>query len=273
MSRERKPAEICASPRLLGVLPDESSDTETAFSLASRSGLPLLEPPICARSLPPGDLLIEIHDGVAGLQMTGSKAPGFVPVTFMSARLAHRRRAGHNELLGKAVGWRQDRHPRIADTTAGFGVDSFLLADLGCDVVCCERNSVMSALLDHALNAASDTQSGWLVSVASRIRLHSGDARLLSADQLKEIDVLYIDPMFPAERRAQPGKEMQLLQALLRIDDSEQSGGDGLFNWALSTSVPRVVVKRPRRELPLCGRDPSHQLQGRSVRFDVYQLR
>ncbi|MEM6483992.1 MAG: class I SAM-dependent methyltransferase [Pseudomonadota bacterium] len=272
MSRDRKSAETGARPRLLGVLPDEATDTGVACSLASRSGLPLLEPPICARSLPSGDVLVEIHDGVVGLQMTGSKAPGFVPVTFTSARLAHRRRAGHNELLGKAVGWRQDRHPRIADTTAGFGIDTFLLADLGCDVVCCERNSVMSALLHHALDAASESQSVWLVSVASRIRLHSGDARLLSADQLKEIDVLYLDPMFPAERRAQPGKEMQLLQALLRSDDSAQSAGDGLFNWALNTLVPRVVVKRPRREPPLRGRDPSHQIQGRSVRFDVYQL-
>ena len=84
------------------------------------------------------------------------------------------------------------------------------------------------------------------------------------------VDVIYLDPMFPARgKSASVKKEMALFQALL--DGGEpSSGADELLLWALSRDVARVVVKRPRHAENLAGRRPSHVLAGKAVRYDVY---
>jgi 16S rRNA (guanine1516-N2)-methyltransferase len=43
--------------------------------------------------------------------------------------------------------------------------------------------------------------------------------------------------------------------------------------WALQQDVARVVVKRPPRAQVLAGRQPSHNIAGKAVRYDVYVLR
>jgi 16S rRNA (guanine1516-N2)-methyltransferase len=200
--------------------------------------------------------------------------------------LAARRRAGHNELLGRAVGWKAALSPSVLDTTGGFGRDAFLLADLGCSVLLCERQPLMARLLQAALVRAASSGDRWLVNVCARMQLHRGDARELAGEQISSRDVIYLDPMFPLDRRAAPGKEMQVLHQLLAAQDvagqdvagqdvagqdvAGQDDGSGLFAWALEQPVARVVVKRPRRAAALPGPAPGHSLQGRSVRFDVY---
>ena len=59
---------------------------------------------------------------------------------------------------------------------------------------------------------------------------------------------------------------MQILHALLGPGDD----ADALLEAALHVAGKRVVVKRPRLAATLAGRKPSHQLTGRSSRFDVY---
>lgn len=193
-------------------------------------------------------------------------------VAFDDPALRHRRRGGHNELLGRAIGWRARRAPRVIDATAGFGRDAFTLADLGCEVLLCERDPVMALLLDDALERARDSDDEWLCRVTARLDLRCHDARRLTEREIAACDVIYLDPMFPVQRRALPGKEMQVLQALvgegdLAIDDADR---ESLLSWALAQAVSRVVVKRPRRAPPLAGLPPAHTVTGSAVRFDVY---
>jgi 16S rRNA (guanine1516-N2)-methyltransferase len=138
----------------------------------------------------------------------------------------------------------------------------------------------MASLLEFAIEQARTRGDAWQQSVAGRLQLHAMDARRISGETLEKVDVIYLDPMFPDARRALPGKEMQVLAALLAGESAaaESAAGpgdaadDSLLAWACGRSVRRVVVKRPRRAPPLAGPRPSHQLAGRSVRFDVYAL-
>jgi 16S rRNA (guanine1516-N2)-methyltransferase len=197
-----------------------------------------------------------------------------VSLSFDDPALVHRRRGGQNELLGRAVGWRRDRAPTVLDATAGFGRDAFVLADLGCEVLLCEREPVMALLLERAL-ADGAFAAVTIREACARMRLHVGDARDLPEAMLEDIDVICVDPMFAAPRRGAVGKAMQALQLLTGVDAADAGAtaeADALLGWARTRAVRRVVVKRPRRAPALGGTLPSHVLSGRAVRFDVYMV-
>jgi 16S rRNA (guanine1516-N2)-methyltransferase len=257
---------------MLAVVAVEAVDEPRAAALAGELGLPLLptaSDPVRCGEIP---VLLVVEGNALRLQQTGRNAPGPVAVEFGGAAMRHRRRGGHNELLGRAVGVGRKPGLRVLDATAGLGRDSFVLADLGCRVLMCEREPVLATLLRCALEAAAAADDQWLRTVVGRMSLVPGDARELDRALLAEQDVIYLDPMYP--RQARGGavkKEMALFRQLLRGD---RPGGDDreLLEWALSQAIARVVVKRPARGEELGGRRPSHQLLGKAVRYDVYTL-
>lgn len=264
----------------LAVLPATSMDEATAVALQKHLAVPLLETGQALGQLPEGQLVLQVSAGIPSLCLTGPGAPGPVNLGFDDKSLAVRRKAGHNELLGRAVGWKRARAPSVLDSTGGFGRDAFLLADLGCDVLICEREPVMAVLLGDAIDRARASDDPWLSGVAARMRLRACDARSLDTADLKQRDVIYLDPMFPLRRKASPGKEMQVLHRLLQGKASASGASEGNFDrdasdlllWACEQRVSRVVVKRQRRAPLLEGPNRGHSLQGRSVRFDVYPL-
>lgn len=247
----------------------ESSDDEAlARDLASQLGA-VFQQNFDLRQSPDDQIVIRIADGIPQLCLCGQKAPGGVAVGFEGAALRHRRKSGQNELLGKAVGWKQSLAPRVLDVTAGFGLDSFLLADLGCDVLGAERQPVLATLLELARTRALSSDDEWLRGVASRLMFRQGDAKDLSLEYVADRDVIYLDPMFPVERRAAPGKGMQVLQ---RLCGEAGADGETLLQWAVTQPVKRVVVKRPRKAPPLLEEGLGHKITGRAVRFDVYPI-
>lgn len=242
---------------------DEPLAAEISLSL----DLPLLAVGTDSRRCDSCAALLTVNSGKLALQLTGKNAPGPVVVDFGSAGMRHRRRAGHNELLGRAVGVGKRAGLRVIDATAGLGRDSFVLADLGCRVTLCERNPIVARLLESGLQAAQGGSDCWLVEVASRMQLHLGSAQVLAVNA----DVIYLDPMFPArDKSAAVKKEMALFQLVL---EGEPEDGDELLSWALSQPVARVVVKRPARAQALGGIEPSHAILGKAVRYDVHVLR
>ena len=256
----------------LGVAAAEASLEGQARSLAKKLGLDLLATAVSPDSIAePQAILVAASSGLF-LQQTGKGAPGPVIVEFGSAAMRHRRRAGQNELLGRAVGVGKKPQLGVLDATAGLGRDSFVLADLGCRVSLCERHLVIAELLASGLVRARDRGDAWLRSVALRMELHPGDARDMPAPALAEVDVIYLDPMFPSRSKsASVKKEMALFQTMF---DSADSGcdADALFSWSMAQDVARVVVKRPARAPELAGRKPSHVIAGKAVRYDVYVL-
>lgn len=255
----------------MGVTATTEADAAQASVLARRLSLPLLEGVSASSRGAAEQAVLQVDRGIPQVQMLGRNVPGPVTVDFADKALASRRRAGHNEMLGKAVGWKQARAPAVLDATGGFGRDAFLLADLGCEMQVCEREPVMAALFEDALSRAVASGDPWLVEVCGRMRLHAFPAESMARAALASVNVIYLDPMFPLDRRAAPAKEMQVLHRLVADSAGEDSGAQ-LLAWALEQQISRVVVKRPRRAPPLDGPAPGHTLSGRSVRFDVYPV-
>ena len=208
-------------------------------------------------------LILVVGETSAWLELEGVK----VAVKFDSAAMQHRRKGGHNEMLGRAVGLKADRKPLIWDATGGLGRDAFVLADLGCEVTLCERVPVLAWLLDQAVQAAAVSGIDQVRGAAERISVLAGDSKTLRAPT---DTVIYLDPMFPERKKAAAvKKEAVMLQHLAdQVDD-----GESLWPWAWDQPVERIVVKRPLRA-PILGHiRPAHTLKGKSVRFDVFTRR
>lgn len=63
----------------------------------------------------------------------------------------------HRELLVRAAKIKGEQNPIAIDATAGFGEDSFLLAAAGFTVYLFERDPIIAALLQDALDRATQT--------------------------------------------------------------------------------------------------------------------
>jgi 16S rRNA (guanine1516-N2)-methyltransferase len=233
-----------------------------ARELAGELNLPLLEEPRAGHF---DACLVPAEDGLH-IQATGRDAPGPIRVDFGSGAMRHRRRGGQNELLGRAVGVGKRENLSVLDATAGLGRDSFVLADLGCEVCMVERSALVFALLRDGLERAGKSADPWVRQVSGRLQLRHGES-LSWLEREQQQDVVYLDPMFPERRKsARVKKEMWLFQGLLGDDTDAGS----LLARALEVAGYRVVVKRPLKAPSLGSREPGFSIKGRSVRFDVY---
>jgi 16S rRNA (guanine1516-N2)-methyltransferase len=157
--------------------------------------------------------------------------------------------------------------PRIVDATAGLGRDAFLLASRGCEVTLLERSPHVHALLADGLARAAAAGPDF-AAIASRMTLRLGDARQLLAGL--EPDVVLVDPMHPPRTNtALVKKEMRLLRELVGSDPDALE----LMQAALAAARKRVVLKWPLRAAPMAGlRKPSHQIVGKTTRYDVFMI-
>ena len=250
-----------------------AADRACASELAQRLGLPLLASGIDPVQCNEAGAVLLVDGYHRSVLRTGKGAPGAVAVDFGNPAMRHRRASGQREMLGRAVGQGKKSPLLILDATAGLGRDAFVLADLGCDVILCERQPVIAELLRAGLQVAAHSGDAWLISVVQRMQLCQGDARQPGAGQIVGIDVIYLDPMFPPRSKsAAVKKEMALFQHLLE-DVTDPYDADALLQWALQQAAARVVVKRPARAPALAALQPSHCIVGKSVRYDVYVRR
>jgi len=218
---------------------------------------------------------ILVHDTQAGLACEwyrGDTKPWSLSVDIesllgQSKRFPQPKRGVLSQALGRKT-------HTIVDLTAGFGADSLLFWSQGYQVTMIERHPLLALLLKDAmaclsthprLNSAAtevpkvieaDAQDWLIQSLASQWDAENG-----------AYDCLYLDPMFPPKRKrsAAPPKKMQFLQWLL----GEQDDAKALANVALSSGVPRVVIKRPRYAEPLLD-NPSERFSGKIIHYDVY---
>lgn len=221
---------------------------------------------LCRQTEQPLSLLFDDR----GLALCSNDASNIrVQVDFASDMLTYRRLhgGGRKEAIAKAVGIKSDYLPRVLDATAGQGRDAFVLASLGCQIHMIERSEVAAALLQDALSRATlhVELNQWL---PARMQLCYGSAIDLLADwQQSEVDVVYLDPMFPHRKKsAAVKKEMHLFQQLLGADED----ADSLLKPALLLAKKRVVVKRPNSAPWLAEKQPNMAISSKKHRFDVY---
>lgn len=192
-------------------------------------------------------------------------------VDFSAGAVDHRRKfgGGRGQDIAKAVGLNKGASPHVLDATAGLGRDAFTLASLGCQVDMLERSPVVFALLADGLSRACDCNDGEVRAIASTMSVSFGS--LLEGFQPNQtIDVVYLDPMFPERQKsALVKKDMRFFHAVV----GEDPDADALLDAAMAINCARVVVKRPVKAPVLNGVKPSHQIVGKSIRYDVYVKR
>lgn len=198
-----------------------------------------------------------------------------ISVDFSSAGMQYRRhQPARQQAVVKAAGKISTLNktlPQLIDATAGLGVDAFLLASAGWHVQMIEQSPVIHALLKDGLQraqeeAVSSSSDAAFAETVARLSLAAcEDSRRVLAD-IAPVDVIYLDPMFPARKKtAQVKKERWLLQQL----HDEQSEGHHLLRAAMQRAK-KVVVKRPVQAQPLDGIKPASALTGKTSRFDIY---
>ena len=186
---------------------------------------------------------------------------------FVGGAVQHRLRfgGGRGQDLPKAAGFKPGINPHIIDATAGLGRDAFLLASLGATVTMIERSTEMHALLHDGMAQALDV-GGVTADIISRMKLIHGDAIQLLPGLSPEI--VLVDPMHPPRNKSALVKaEMRQIRAIVGIDDDQIR----LMQTALAHASRRVVLKWPAKALPMANLPPaSHQIIGKSVRYDVF---
>jgi 16S rRNA (guanine1516-N2)-methyltransferase len=203
------------------------------------------------------------------MTMTNKDREDSFIIDFVGGAVGHRLRSGEGrgQALAKAAGLKNGKTPAIVDATAGLGRDAFLLASLGAEVTLIERSPDMHALLKDAI-ARADAEGGIYREIVSRMTLLHGDSRVLIPTLSPE--VIVIDPMHPPRQNtALVKKEMRVLRELVGADPDQNE----LMEVALAHAKRRVVLKWPARAEPMPGiKKPSHQLLGKTTRYDVFMI-
>ena len=77
-------------------------------------------------------------------------------INFSSNNFIRRKNQANSQDIIKAIGIKGNLiKPKVLDTTAGQGRDSFILASLGCNITLLERNKVIYLLLKNAIEKYS----------------------------------------------------------------------------------------------------------------------
>ena len=190
-------------------------------------------------------------------------------VDFSSGEANYRRKqgGGKNQAIARAIGLKKIKNRNVVDATAGLGGDAFVLACLGCEVTMLERSTIVAALLDDGL--LRGCEDDMLSEIIARMTLHNTEATDYLSNLSEAPDVVYLDPMYPQRKKtAKVKKAMQLLQGLLPSETNE-----ALLDSALSVAQDRVVIKRPKGAEYFNHSAPSHSIESKKTRYDVYLCR
>ena len=172
------------------------------------------------------------------------------------------------ELLVKASRLKGHNCPlKAVDATAGLGEDSLLLAAAGFHVLMFEKDPVIAALLEDAMNRAREMPE--LTAAVSRMELFKEDSISAMRTQDLHPDVILLDPMFPQRQKsALVGKKFQLIHILEKPCEDEND----LLDAAISAHPRKIIIKRPVKGAFLGGRKPDYSITGKAIRYDCIVL-
>ena len=187
--------------------------------------------------------------------------------SFIEGPILHRLKygKGRGQNLAKAVGFKFNKNRTIIDATAGLGYDAFILASLGANVTLIERSEKIYGLLKAAISEAQ-LYGGEISKIVNRMELLFGDSK----DILPNIapEVVLIDTMYKERKKSALVKsDMRLVRKIVGSDSDHVD----LINVALKNASKRVVIKQPRYAETLDNiKGCSHQILGKTIRYDVY---
>jgi len=171
-----------------------------------------------------------------------------------------------NQALLKSCNNKQRNIKTILDLTAGWGMDSFILACHGQSVTAIEQNQLLHMISLYSLKCARAEKRS--MAAANRISMIHSDSLdfLQNRENSAQFDCIYLDPMFPEHKSsAKSTKGLQILQILTQNQDIKTC-----FEMALQKAKKRVVVKRPAKASPLSDLLPDLVFREKTIRFDIY---
>lgn len=194
-----------------------------------------------------------------------------IHIDFISGDLAHRQKygGGRGQSIAKAIGLKQGKPPpSVLDATAGLAKDAYVLACLGCSMTLVERSPIVAELIRDAIQRALDDEHFQTILEKGFKVINQSSIEYLTELANTELpDVVYLDPMYPDKKKsASVKKNMQILQKLLGKDEDTQE----LLSAALKVAKKRVVVKRPKGAESLTELRPTHTVESKKTRYDVY---
>ena len=187
-------------------------------------------------------------------------------INVSSNNFIRRKNQANSQDIIKAIGIKGNLiKPKVLDTTAGQGRDSFILASLGCNITLLERNKVIYLLLKNAIENAKNNDE--LKNIVKNMTIINQDSVKFLENNNDFFDVIYLDPMFPKSKKSRlVKKDMQIFREIVGNDlDSSK-----ILESALKSNTKRVVVKRMNKSDFLDNKKPNFSIKGTSIRFDVY---
>lgn len=161
------------------------------------------------------------------------------------------------ELIARAMGSGRYGN-KILDLSAGLGIDSVFLAQLGFSVTALERNPLIYFALSEAQKQSSELKVDFIFSNALDFLQNTEG----------EFPVIYFDPMFPEKTKsALPRQEMVFFRQMVGADEDSSQVLEAAIK---RKGVRRVVVKRPIKAPWLGERKPQSSIEGKLIRFDIY---
>ncbi|CAL4043792.1 Ribosomal RNA small subunit methyltransferase J [Buchnera aphidicola (Takecallis arundicolens)] len=166
----------------------------------------------------------------------------------------------------QAIGIKKNIFPNILDATTGLGKDAFIFFSHGCHVTMVERNPIISILLYDGLKRSyKDNNIKNLIK--QRMHLIYNTSFNINKFNIKQPDVIYLDPMFPKiKKKALSKKTIRTIQDIVGYD----TDSDLLLSKCISFAIKRVVVKRPKQSYHLANIKPHHIIKTKKHRFDIY---
>ncbi|MFK8138736.1 MAG: class I SAM-dependent methyltransferase [Bdellovibrionales bacterium] len=185
-------------------------------------------------------------------------------VNYVSGPIAERvRRANRSkELIYKAVG---KVDGLVLDGTAGLGRESLLLQRLGYNVCAFEKNPYVYTLISNALGELFEHKS--IVAAKQKLKIHFGCFSEFNRLGLDNLELIYLDPMFPDRtKKAKVKKEMQVFHRLCGTNDEAAL----MIDMAYGLKPKKIVVKRPKTSEILLPKLKPKLYGNDSLRFEVY---
>ena len=187
--------------------------------------------------------------------------------SFIEGPILHRLKygKGRGQNLAKAVGMKSNKNRNIIDATAGLGYDSFILASLGANVTLIERSEKIYKLLQDGISEGM-LYGGEISKIIGRMSLIYGDSKNILPQLSPE--VILIDTMYKDRKKSALVKnDMRLVREIVGTDSDYTE----LIEVALKFALNRVVIKQPRYAETLDNiKGCSHQILGKTIRYDVY---
>ncbi|MFL2706632.1 MAG: class I SAM-dependent methyltransferase [Gammaproteobacteria bacterium] len=150
------------------------------------------------------------------------------------------------------------------DLTAGFGKDSLEISkSVNCkSLLLLEKEAWVFELLVDGIKKASSPRA---INLLKKFRTLNADNLGFLESQNSAFDLIYIDPMFLGVQKSKAKKHMQALRDL-----STSINQPTLLKKSIDSANYRVVVKRHKNMEYLEDITPSRSVEGKVVRYDIY---